>query len=125
MGDRVTIGAGAKILGNIHVGNDARIGANAVVVKSVPHDSVVVGIPGQVVRKRNRHHPGEGLDLDHSALPDVIGGSVREIFQRLQVLEARLAQDQSPRGGGRGRAGAGEDSHFDRDGSWREPDFTI
>ena len=125
LGDRVTIGAGAKILGNIHVGNDARIGANAVVVKSVPHDSVVVGIPGQVVRKRNRHHPGEGLDLDHSALPDVIGGSVREIFQRLQVLEARLAQDQSPRGGGRGRAGAGEDSHFDRDGSWREPDFTI
>ncbi|HPG96761.1 MAG TPA: serine O-acetyltransferase, partial [Rectinema sp.] len=46
IGDRVTIGAGAKILGDISIGDDSRIGANAVVVKNVPPNSVVVGIPG-------------------------------------------------------------------------------
>src|SRR5512142_72066 len=49
IGDRVTIGTGAKVLGAITIGADSRIGANAVVVKSVPPNSVVVGVPGQVV----------------------------------------------------------------------------
>ena len=49
VGDRVTIGAGAKVLGPITIGHDSRIGANAVVVKPVPPDSVVVGVPGQVI----------------------------------------------------------------------------
>jgi serine O-acetyltransferase len=51
IGDRVVIGAGAKILGAITIGNDSRIGANAVVVKSVPPNSVVVGVPGQIVQR--------------------------------------------------------------------------
>lgn len=53
VGDRVTIGAGAKILGPIYVGDDAQVGANAVVVKDVPGGAVVVGVPG-VVRARPR-----------------------------------------------------------------------
>ncbi|MEE6272788.1 serine O-acetyltransferase EpsC [Georgenia wangjunii] len=48
VGDRVTIGAGAKVLGPVHVGDDARIGANAVVVKDVPAGAVAVGVPGRV-----------------------------------------------------------------------------
>jgi serine O-acetyltransferase len=57
IGDRVTIGAGAKVLGPITVGDDSRIGANAVVVRPVPPDSVVVGIPARVV------HPSSWADF--------------------------------------------------------------
>ena len=52
IGDRVTIGAGAKVLGPIEVGSDSRIGANAVVVRAVPPRSVVVGVPGQILSRR-------------------------------------------------------------------------
>jgi serine O-acetyltransferase len=47
----VTIGAGAKVLGPITIGHDSRIGANAVVIRPVPPDSVVIGVPGQVVSR--------------------------------------------------------------------------
>ncbi len=49
VGDRVAIGAGAKVLGPITIGHDSRIGANAVVIRPVPPDSVVIGVPGQVI----------------------------------------------------------------------------
>src|SRR5512147_2057245 len=52
--DNVVVGAGAKVLGNIVIGANSRIGANAVVIKSVPPNSVVVGVPGQVVRSHPR-----------------------------------------------------------------------
>ena len=52
IGHRVTIGAGAKVLGPVVVGDDSRIGANAVVVRDVPPDAVVVGVPGQVIARR-------------------------------------------------------------------------
>lgn len=95
LGDRVTVGAGAKILGNIRIGSDSRIGANAVVVKSVPENSVVVGIPGQVVRKSKPHHEGDLPDLNHSAMPDVIGASVRDLLQRVEKLELDLAASEA------------------------------
>ena len=47
LGDRVTVGAGAKILGPVEIGDDSSVGANAVVVKSAPANSIIVGIPGQ------------------------------------------------------------------------------
>ncbi|MGB9801296.1 MAG: serine O-acetyltransferase, partial [Thermanaerothrix sp.] len=68
--DDVVIGAGAKVLGNIVVGRGSRIGANAVVVKSVPPNSVVVGVPGQVV-VRSQPRPA-APDLQHDKLPDAI-----------------------------------------------------
>ena len=52
LGDRVFIGAGAKIIGGVRIGNDARIGANAVVVHDVPAHCTVVGIPARIVRRR-------------------------------------------------------------------------
>jgi serine O-acetyltransferase len=52
LGDRVFIGAGAKIIGGVSVGNDAKVGANAVVVHDVPPDCTVVGIPAKIVRRR-------------------------------------------------------------------------
>jgi serine O-acetyltransferase len=57
--DRVVIGAGAKVLGNITIGADSRLGSNAVVIESVPPNSTVVGIPGRIIQRGIR--PGEEL----------------------------------------------------------------
>src|ERR1700757_251837 len=81
IGDRVTIGAGAKVLGAIKIGDDSRIGANAVVVKPVPSSSVVVGVPGQVI---SRSGPGTG---DDSTMPDLAGVSLQSLLTRVAKLE--------------------------------------
>lgn len=89
IGDRVTIGAGAKILGAIKIGDDSRIGANAVVVKEVPSSSVVVGVPGQVI---SRSRPGSP---DDSMMPDLVGVSLQSLMTRVTRLEARADGNQS------------------------------
>ena len=85
IGDDVVIGAGAQILGAIIVGACSRIGANAVVVKDVPPDSVVVGVPGRIVHKEHvsLHIP----DLAHNQLPDMIAQQLSTLSQRLEKLE--------------------------------------
>jgi serine O-acetyltransferase len=90
IGDRVVIGAGAKVLGAITIGDDSRIGANAVVVKSVPANSVVVGVPGQIVKRSHPHHLGDAPDLNHASLPDVVGLSLQQLMERVDALEIRL-----------------------------------
>jgi len=90
VGDRVTIGAGAKVLGPIAIGHDSRIGANAVVVKPVPPDSVVVGVPGQVIMRRHARTAAAPADLDNALLPDVVGVSLRTLHDRIEELEARI-----------------------------------
>jgi serine O-acetyltransferase len=82
VGDRVTIGAGAKVLGAIKVGEDSRIGANAVVVKDVPSSAVVVGVPGQVISRHGRGTP------DDSMMPDLVGVSLQSLLTRVAKLEA-------------------------------------
>lgn len=120
LGDRVTVGAGAKILGNIRVASDSRIGANAVVVRAVPENSVVVGIPGQVVKRAHPHHAGDSPDLDHAAMPDVIGKSVKELLARVERLEKCLAEAGAESGGGLERARC-----LDRSGRWVGEDYII
>ena len=91
IGDHVVIGAGAKVLGAITIGNNSRIGANAVVVKSTPADSVVVGVPGQVVVRENPiHTPGEKADLEHGSLPDTIGETLAALIAHVNSLEQRV-----------------------------------
>ncbi len=90
VGDRVTIGAGAKVLGPITVGHDSRIGANAVVVKPVPPDSVVVGVPGQVIHRKHPRGVSAPPDLDHALLPDLVGVSLHTLLGRIKDLEARI-----------------------------------
>jgi serine O-acetyltransferase len=90
IGDRVVIGAGAKVLGDIEIGADSRIGANAVVVKSVPDNSVVVGVPGQIVRRSHLHLAGDAPDLNHASLPDIMGVALKELLQRVEDLETRV-----------------------------------
>ena len=88
--DRVTIGAGAKILGDIIIGADSRVGANAVVVKSVPENSVVVGVPGQIVRRSQPHLAGDAPDLNHTSLPDIVGVTLKELLERVDQLESQI-----------------------------------
>ncbi len=78
--DYVVVGAGAKVLGDIHIGANSRIGANAVVLKSVPPNSVVVGIPGQVVRSQPL--PPALPDLVHNRLPEAIGMVAAQLVER-------------------------------------------
>jgi serine O-acetyltransferase len=88
--DRVVVGAGAKILGAITIGADSRIGANAVVVKSVPPNSVVVGVPGQIVKRSQPHTAQDAPDLNHAQLPDMIAGQLIALTARMEALERRL-----------------------------------
>ncbi len=88
IGDRVIIGAGAKVLGAIKVGDDSRIGANAVLVKEVPSSAVVVGVPGQVI---SRQRPSS---TDDSMMPDLVGVSLQSLLTRVSKLEA--ANDGQP-----------------------------
>ena len=91
VGDRVIIGAGAKILGAIKIGDDSRIGANAVVVKPVPSSSVVVGVPGQVISRHGRGSP------DDSMMPDLVGVSLQSLLTRVAKLEAQSDGAQTGR----------------------------
>ncbi len=90
VGDRVTIGAGAKILGPVTIGADSRIGANAVVVKSVPPNAVVVGVPGQVIARSRPRSAREPLDLDDTLMPDLVGVSLRALLSRVDDLETAV-----------------------------------
>jgi len=88
--DDVVVGAGAKVLGAITVGAGSRVGANAVVVKPVPANSVVVGVPGEVVVRSKPRSGHDKPDLEHSVLPDVIGDTVIALAERLEELELEM-----------------------------------
>ncbi len=85
IGDNVTIGAGAKVLGAITIGNNTQIGANSVVIKPVPPDSVVVGVPGQII---GGEHPTRA---DQFKLPDPLGVSLQSLLTRVAKLEDHSA----------------------------------
>jgi serine O-acetyltransferase len=86
IGNNVVIGTGAKILGNITIGSHTKIGAGSVVVRSVPENSTVVGVPGRVVRLR----VDTGDYLEHGTLPDPEGQLIDELTKRVEQLEAQL-----------------------------------
>ncbi|MBZ2177672.1 MAG: serine O-acetyltransferase [Acidobacteria bacterium] len=88
VGNHVVIGTGAKVLGNIVIGDGSRIGAGSVVVHPVPPGSTVVGIPGKVVRRRAEADRAESDDdLEHGKLPDPEGQAIAELRDRVGKLE--------------------------------------
>ncbi len=90
LGDNVTVGSGAKLLGPIEIGHGAKVGANTVVVEDVPANSTVVGNPGHTVKVDGRRV--EGPDTDWIHLPDPIADAIRGLSERIGVLEDRLAE---------------------------------
>lgn len=94
LGSHVVVGAGAKILGPIAVGDRARIAANSVVIDAVPADATVVGIPGRVVApvRRTTH----GFDLDHHLIPDPVGRAIACLLERVAQLERLQPRTQTP-----------------------------
>jgi serine O-acetyltransferase len=92
LADGVVVGAGAKILGPIFIGKRVRIGANSVVVKDVPADRTVVGIPGRIVDTRLTRTNSNGINLDHNLLPDPVAKSIACLIERIETLEKELAE---------------------------------
>ena len=84
--DNVVVGAGAKVLGAISIGENTRVGAGSVVVNNVGKDCTVVGIPGRII-----HQSGEKIDpLAHSALPDAEAKVIRNLMERIDELENQV-----------------------------------
>jgi len=89
--DHVVVGAGAQILGPIRIGARSRIGANAVVVKEVPSDSVVVGVPGRVTYRDGVKVAEPGVDLQHNLMPDAMMQVIQSLTARVAHLENEVA----------------------------------
>jgi serine O-acetyltransferase len=88
--DNVTVGSGAKLLGPVTVGRNAKVGANTVVIEDVPPETTVVGNPGHPVRVEGR--PIEGPDTDWIHLPDPIQEAIKGLSERIAELERRLGE---------------------------------
>jgi serine O-acetyltransferase len=89
LGNHVVVGSGAKVLGNIRVGDFVKIGANSVVLRSVPSNSTVIGIPGRIIKYVGERVPEESMD--HANIPDPIAerfeAMEREIIELRKKLE--------------------------------------
>jgi serine O-acetyltransferase len=86
IGNSVVIGTGAKVLGNITIGDHVKIGAGSVVIKPVPPHSTVVGIPGKIVRARS----AQNEELEHGHLPDPEGQAIEDMARRIDQLEHQV-----------------------------------
>lgn len=97
LGDRVVVGAGAKVLGPVRIGSDVRVGANSVVVSDAPSGVTLVGMPARIVRREPRRDGALRIDLDHHQMPDPVGRALALLADRVAFLEARLtARDARP-----------------------------
>jgi serine O-acetyltransferase len=86
----VVIGAGAKVLGNITIGANSKIGANSVVVREVPDNSTAIGIPAHVIQKGRDKDP-----FSHNKLPDINKEMFEYLLRRVAVLEHYMVQDNT------------------------------
>jgi len=86
IGNHVVIGAGATILGPVVIGDNVRVGAGSVVVKSVPPNSTVVGVPAKIVKREGT----TSIDLHHEELPDPVVNAFVDLCHSLSEMEYRL-----------------------------------
>ncbi len=87
--DNVVVGSGAKVIGNITIGNNVRVGAGSVVITDVPDDSTVVGIPGRVVM-----HKGQKIhQLQHNIIPDPIKDALHELTHEIKDLKTVVKKE--------------------------------
>lgn len=90
IGNNVVIGTGAKILGPITIGDNVRVGANSVVTKDVPPNSVVVGVPGRITRREGKKVPR--IDLEHASLPDPLIDLLSKVENRMENLREEVKE---------------------------------
>src|SRR6059036_270463 len=91
LGDNVVVGADAKIIGGFVIGDGSRIGAGSVVVREVPPNSVVVGVPGRVTYRDGQRVTGE-IDLNQTDLPDPVAKAIEQLIERLRRLEVEVEE---------------------------------
>ncbi|ADJ28390.1 serine O-acetyltransferase [Nitrosococcus watsonii] len=102
LGNNVVVGAGAKVLGPVHIGNGARIGSNSVVVKNVPVNTTVIGVPGHMVQSKDQYgkakHPAITKHIEFDAYgtpqdaPDPIERTIHGLTKHIQRLDERIEQ---------------------------------
>ena len=101
IGNAVVVGAGARVLGNIEIGSNSRIGAGSVVLRSVPEDSTVVGVPGHIIFRNGKRvvitDPKQITDPLSEAL-SVVATQVKELQKRVHELEGSAAQAADQQG---------------------------
>jgi len=90
LGHNVVVGTGAKVLGNITIGDHTQIGANAVVIRDVPPYSTVVGVPGRVVKTAGKSFPG--INLDHTNLPDPMAQALEKLQHEIDAIESHMKE---------------------------------
>ena len=88
LGNDVVVGAGAKIIGAFKIGDGSRIGAGSVVVREVPPNSVVVGVPGRGTYRDGRRV--SGIDMNQTDLPDPVARAIEQLTDRIRNLEAEV-----------------------------------
>ncbi|MDH3504725.1 MAG: serine O-acetyltransferase [Nitrospirota bacterium] len=92
LGNHVVVGAGAKVLGNITIGDFVKIGANSVVLRSVPSNSTVIGIPGRIIKTIGDRVPE--ATMDHANIPDPIAERFEAMEQELIALRKQVEQSE-------------------------------
>ena len=96
LGSHVVVGAGAKVLGPIKVGDYVKIGANSVVLQDVPDHSTVVGIPGKIVRIKDERVAEDAL-MDHVHIPDPIADRFIDLQVQIDMLKKDLESIKKPK----------------------------
>jgi serine O-acetyltransferase len=109
LGDNVVVGAGAGVFGAFTIGSGSRIGAGSVVVREVPPNSVVVGVPGRVTSRHGQRVGGD-IDLNQVDLPDPLARTLEQLVDRIHLLEAEVE-----------RLKKGSDTAGVAHGEWDEP----
>jgi len=89
LGDNVLVASGAQILGSVMVGNNVKVGAGSVVLRDIPENSTVVGVPGQIVRQNGMRIR---KDLDHVKLPDPTNENILQMKEEIKQLKQKFEQ---------------------------------
>jgi len=92
LGNHVVVGAGSKILGGIRIGDNVKIGANSVVLKSVPANSTVIGVPARVIKMEGERLPE--ATMDHTNIPDPIADRFEALERELMELRKKLESQE-------------------------------
>jgi serine O-acetyltransferase len=94
LGNHVVVGAGAKILGGIRIGDNVKIGSNSVVLKSVPANSTVIGVPGRIIKADGERLPE--ATMDHTNMPDPLADRFEALEREIIELRKQIDSQKPP-----------------------------